>query len=42
MKLTIYRLMYRVTGNRKWVIRYVDEMDRQIREDIERFRNKSN
>lgn len=38
MKLTIYRLMYRVTNNRKWIIRYIDEMDKQIREDIEKFR----
>lgn len=38
MKLTIYRLMYCVTSNRKWIIRYIDEMDKQIREDIEKFR----
>ena len=38
MKLTIYRLMYRVTNNRKWIIRYINEMDKQIREDIEKFR----
>lgn len=38
MKLTIYRLMYRITNNRKWIIRYIDEMDEQIREDIEKFR----
>ena len=38
MKLTIYRLMYRVTNNREWIIRYIDEMDKQIREDIEKFR----
>ena len=38
MKLTIYRLMYRLTSNRKWIIRYIDEMDKQIREDIEKFR----
>lgn len=38
MKLTIYRLMYRITSNRKWIIRYIDEMDKQIREDIEKFR----
>ena len=38
MKLTIYRLMYRLTNNRKWIIRYIDEMDKQIREDIEKFR----
>ena len=38
MKLIIYRLMYRITNNRKWIIRYIDEMDKQIREDIEKFR----
>ena len=38
MKLTIYRLMYRITNNRKWIIRYIDEMDKQIREEIEKFR----
>lgn len=38
MKLAIYRLMYRITNNRKWIIRYIDEMDKQIREDIEKFR----
>ena len=38
MKLTIYRLMYRLTNSRKWIIRYIDEMDKQIREDIEKFR----
>ena len=42
MKLTIYRLMYHLTNDRKWVIRYVDEMDKQIREEIKGFRNKSN
>ena len=38
MKLTIYRLMYRLTNNRKWIIRYIDEMDKQIKEEIEEFR----
>ena len=38
MKLAIYRLMYRITNNRKWIIRYIDEMDKRIREDIEKFR----
>ena len=42
MKLAIYRLMYRLTNNRKWIIHYIDEMDKQIKEDIKRFRNKSN
>jgi hypothetical protein len=38
MKLMVFKLMYRLTNDRKWVIRYVDEMDRQILEDIARFR----
>lgn len=38
MKLTIYRLMYRLTNDRKWIIRYIDEMDKRILEDIEQFR----
>lgn len=42
MKLMVLKLMYRLTNDRKWVIRYIDEMDKQIREDIKRFRNKSN
>ena len=42
MKLMVFKLMYRLTSNRKWVIRYVDEMDKQIREEIKEFRNKSN
>ena len=42
MKLMVFKLMYRLTNDRKWVIRYVDEMDKQIREDIKEFRNKSN
>lgn len=39
MKLMVFKLMYRLTNDRKWVIRYVDEMDKQIREDIKEFRN---
>ena len=42
MKLMVFKLMYRLTNDRKWVIRYVDEMDKQIREEIKEFRNKSN
>jgi len=38
MKLMVFKLMYRLTNDRRWVIRYVDEMDRQIYEDIARFR----
>lgn len=39
MKLMVFRLMYRLTNDRKWVIRYVDEMDKRILEDIKEFRN---
>lgn len=42
MRLMVFKLMYRLTNDRKWVIRYVNEMDKQIREDIKEFRNKSN
>lgn len=38
MKLMFFKLMYRLTNDRKWVIRYVDEMDKRILEDIARFR----
>lgn len=38
MKLMVFKLMYRLTNDRKWVIRYVDEMDKRILEDIEQFR----
>ena len=39
MKLMVFKLMYRLTNDRKWVIRYVDEMDKRILEDIKEFRN---
>ena len=42
MKLAMYKLMYRLTNDRKWVIRYVDELDKRILEDIRRFRNENN
>ena len=42
MKLIIFKLMYHLTGDRRWVIRYVDEMDKQILDDIRRFRNENN
>lgn len=38
MKLMVLKLMYRLTNDRKWVIRYVDEMDKKILEDIARFK----
>lgn len=41
MKLMVFKLMYRLTNDRKWVIRYVDELDKQILEDIQRWRNEN-
>ena len=38
MKLMVFKLMYRSTSDRKWVIRYVDEMDKRILEDIRQWR----
>lgn len=39
MKLAMFKLMYRLTNDRKWVIRYVDEMDKRILAEIKEFRN---
>lgn len=41
MKLAMYKLMYRLTNDRRWVIRFVDEMDKKILEDIYRWRNEN-
>lgn len=38
MKLMVFKLMYRLTSDRKWVIRYVNEMDKRILEDIRQWR----
>ena len=38
MKLAMYKLMYRLTNDRKWLIRYIDELDNQIYNDIIRWR----
>lgn len=35
--LAVYKLMYRLTNDRKWVIRYVDEMDKKIKEEIQQL-----
>lgn len=42
MKLMVLKLMYRLTNDRRWIIRFVDEMDKKILEDIRRFRNENN
>ena len=41
MKLMVLKLMYRLTNDRRWVIRYVDELDKRIKEDIQRWRNEN-
>lgn len=41
MKLMVFKLMYRLTNDRKWVIRYVNEMDKRILEDIRQWRNEN-
>lgn len=42
MKLMVFKLMYRLTNDRRWLLAYIDELDRQILEDIWRFRNETN
>lgn len=42
MKLAMFKLMYRLTNDRRWLLAYIDELDRQILEDIWRFRNETN
>lgn len=41
MKLMMLKLMYRLTNDRRWVIRFVDEMDKKILEDIYRWRKEN-
>jgi len=41
MKLMVLKLMYRLTNDRRWVIRYVDEVDKRILEDIKQWRYKN-
>lgn len=38
MKLTIYKLMYRLTNDRRWLLRYIDTLDEQIYNDILQWR----
>ena len=39
MKLVMYKLMYRLTNDRRWLLAYIDEMDKKILEDINNWRN---
>lgn len=37
LMLVMYRLLYRLTNDRRWVIHYVDIMNKIIKQDIQRF-----
>lgn len=39
MKLMVFKLMYRLTNDRRWLLRYIDVLDEQIYNDIQRWRN---
>lgn len=41
MKLMFFKLMYRLTSDRRWVIRFVDEMDKRILANINDWRYKN-
>ena len=41
MKLVMYKLMYRLTNDRQWLIRYIDELDEQIYNDILQWRKEN-
>jgi len=38
MLFQLYKLLYRITGNRKWVLKCVDIINQQAWEDIRKFR----
>ena len=35
--LVMYRLLYRLTNDRRWVIRYINTMDKQLKKEIQQF-----
>lgn len=37
LMLVMYRLLYRLTNDRRWVIRYVDIMNKIIKQEIQQF-----
>lgn len=37
MLLIIYRWLYRITGKDKWLTRCINEMNRQIRNELKEF-----
>lgn len=38
MKLMVLKLMYRLTNDRRWLLRYIDTLDEQIYNDILQWR----
>ena len=41
MKLMVLRLMYRLTSDRRWLLRYIDTLDEEIYNDIQRWRKEN-
>lgn len=41
MKLMVFKLMYRLTNDRKWLLRYIDALDEQIYNDILQWRKEN-
>lgn len=38
MLFKLYRLLYKVTGNRRWVLKCVDIINQQAWDEVEQFR----
>ena len=41
LRLRFYKLLWKVTTNRKWLLAFIDEMNKQIKDDIIRWRNEN-
>lgn len=41
MKLMVFKLMYRLTNDRRWLLRYIDVLDEQIYNDILQWRKEN-
>lgn len=37
MLFKLYRLLYKVTGNRRWVLKCVDIINQQVWDEVEQF-----
>lgn len=38
----VYRILYKITRNRRWLVAYIDAMKKETIMDIRRFRNENN